>query len=389
MREIWCGTSGSACENLEHIRAAGSAVVLRGAARRLVGPSVEEWALGLFGPDSVFAFESMRTRSPFVFAPVYGGYPLEAVVNETRTHAVERISIREFVRGTDGTVRFAKLGPNNAPSQDQRARLGVPPGHEDFDVWMGDAGWRSATHYDLQDTFYVHLAGDKAMAVAEPSPFFLESLRLYPHLHPRHRQTAKPLDDLRPAVRLRPGDVLFLPAFALHSARAHARAFSVGLCSQSSALRAANYLEYDVPVPLELEWGTKRKARALRGWIDALADALDLDSLDLAYARYAPLAANLSDPALDDTFRRACAAPLESNLEHKFRTRAARVRSYFENNAPNLQDDRRRLIFLNLIETMANFFFDVKGRATYGVGWGHPLGWQTATPDAGLRGLPR
>uniref|UniRef100_A0A7S2SVF9 JmjC domain-containing protein n=1 Tax=Rhizochromulina marina TaxID=1034831 RepID=A0A7S2SVF9_9STRA len=254
-----------------------------------------------------------RLPATFDFKPYYknGGYALEArCTAECPTtklagprarfcshchgsdHVRQDLSFHDF-RGLVAAGRaigFAKLGPNNMTPLMQRQMRALAhfsnnhvqdeseselEGPRDFDVWAGSAGWRSATHYDLQDNFYVQVSGRKLFLVA--SPALRETFGLFPHSHPRHRQTVelmlgKPANDSETpvySVLLEPGDVLFIPGFFLHTAFAVSDSVSVAVCSPSAAERAAFRLE-GLPIPLEEDWSSSHKAAVLSRYLSEL-----------------------------------------------------------------------------------------------------------------------
>jgi hypothetical protein len=241
-------------------------------------------------------------------------------------------------------VMFAKLGPRHVPAPlrdhllgSDLARFLLPRDEVDHDVrgefvdvdgatvngndnidldlWLGDGGWTSATHYDLQHNAYAQLVGTKRVVVAPP---FLpasssgcgtcggggggrggggggggrceQSANQYSpavagggivsHLHARHRQTF----DLvnmgsvgSAAAVLRPGDVLFLPALWLHtfSALGSEPSASVSLCSPSRAHAAASLLE-ELALPLELEWPADARGLVMAAYLHELVVAFRL-----------------------------------------------------------------------------------------------------------------
>ena len=221
------------------------------------------------------------------------------------------------------SVMFAKLGPHQLPPRLRERLLGnglgrflLPHGQhggsddlaregtgnenenngEDFvdlDLWMGDGGWTSATHYDLQHNAYAQLVGAKRVVLAPP---FLEPTPLKPgndtsvgvvgggivsHLHPRHRQTFDVVTEGAPGTLstvIHAGDVLFIPALWLHTFTALEPSASVALCSPSAAHAAAVALEA-LPLPLELNWPVDRRGRVLAAYLQELVVAFGLASL--------------------------------------------------------------------------------------------------------------
>ena len=137
-----------------------------------------------------------------------------------------------------------------------------------------------------QDNFYVQVSGSKRFVLA--SPDISGSVGLFPHTHPRHRQTVQVLESRPPrspskqdkpagshrsqrlVTVLKPGDVLFIPAFWLHTASAETESVSLALCSTSSAEEAAFALD-SLPLPLESHWSAQQKATVLGHYLCTLA----------------------------------------------------------------------------------------------------------------------
>ena len=98
------------------------------------------------------------------------------------------------------------------------------------------------------------------------------------HLHPRHRQTVEVVDKGSPGsaeAMLDPGDVLFIPAFWLHTATAESDSASLSLCSSSAAEVAAMAIE-SFPVSFDLSLVTNLMFGVLnfisKCWYSTLGD---------------------------------------------------------------------------------------------------------------------
>ena len=182
----------------------------------------------------------------------------------------------------DKQVLFGKFGPRNIPenlhADLDAARLFAPDSRplaeQDFDLWVGSAGWRSTSHFDLQDNFYTQLVGNKSFVVASPEA--TQDVGLFPFTHTRHRQAIRLLlpesSETARTVVLTPGDVLFIPSFYLHTATALTpSSVSLSMCRTSNAETAAFGLE-TLPVPLENEWSDVLKATVLARYIGALSE---------------------------------------------------------------------------------------------------------------------
>ena len=100
-------------------------------------------------------------------------------------------------------------------------------------MWAGDAGTTSHTHYDGVVNCFAQVIGRKEFALWPPEAW--ETMWLYPHAHPAHRQvqhTSPSTDGLAQVASLGPGDVLFLPPFHFHRVTSRTMSVAVSVTSK-------------------------------------------------------------------------------------------------------------------------------------------------------------
>ncbi len=127
-------------------------------------------------------------------------------------------------------------------------------------VWIGPENATTHAHYDIQHSFYVQLKGTKRFLVWGPEQ--IDSMYLYPFLHPAHQSSQ--LDLERPDFAtfpkfrsaraleaiLRPGDVLYLPPLWMHHVTALSPSMSISVWTSHTDYDSMNTLETaGVPFP--------------------------------------------------------------------------------------------------------------------------------------------
>ena len=104
-------------------------------------------------------------------------------------------------------------------------------------MWVGGAGVRTTTHYDPHDNCFAQLHGTKRFLISPPADF--AHLQIYPTEHPHSRQAQVSYAQAPAAVRLlaadlKPGDLLWLPAYWLHEVEAVTETISVSVVTPSA-----------------------------------------------------------------------------------------------------------------------------------------------------------
>lgn len=158
-------------------------------------------------------------------------------------------------------------------------------------LWLGRKGIVTATHYDASHNFFFQLHGRKRFTLMPPNAS--NWLREYPCLHPHihHSQIDPTARSSEPGggdgggggggaddggvqvVELGRGDMLVLPPFWWH----HVETLTDNAVSINAWSDAPDYTTlhgvYDLPIPLESEWGLDLLALAATTYIQQLVAA--------------------------------------------------------------------------------------------------------------------
>jgi hypothetical protein len=163
---------------------------------------------------------------------------------------------------------FAKLSPEHLTDELWDDLEGISDFH-DLDLWIGSRNWRTHTHYDFQHNMYVQLVGQKE--------FVLSPLRegdLFPHTHPRYRQTQSLVLDTDGmySATLNEGDVLYIPPLWLHTVTTRSDfSASLAVCSRSLEEEIADKIEL-IGIPVSTAWEQSRLLSALRVYFKAIGE---------------------------------------------------------------------------------------------------------------------
>lgn len=106
---------------------------------------------------------------------------------------------------------------------------------QDVFLWLGRAGTEAGLHYDTSNNFNVQIFGRKTFTIYPVTE--IPKLRMYPSFHISARQAMLEEAQLnlegKKSLTLVPGQVLFLPPYHLHSAKAVDDAANVNIFSPS------------------------------------------------------------------------------------------------------------------------------------------------------------
>jgi len=144
-------------------------------------------------------------------------------------------------------------------------------------VWIGSADVTAGTHYDTSHNLFVPLYGTKRFMLQPPAAH--AQLRLYPSLHPHHRQAqvqrveparTRPLHEQEIDVRAGRGEALFIPAHWFHSVRSLGTSIATNVWwpSADSGLFFDEILA--LPVPFDEAWPPAKTALALQVFVGQL-----------------------------------------------------------------------------------------------------------------------
>ncbi|GBG29014.1 Lysine-specific demethylase 8 [Hondaea fermentalgiana] len=107
--------------------------------------------------------------------------------------------------------------------------------HENAYLWLARSRIKAALHYDTANNFNVQVMGRKQFSVAPPAQWY--NAEIYPSFHVSARQSRlpapwKPVFGKR-NVTLMPGQVLYIPAYHLHTAESVTDTANVNFFSRS------------------------------------------------------------------------------------------------------------------------------------------------------------
>lgn len=155
-------------------------------------------------------------------------------------------------------------------------------------LWLGDQGIITHSHYDAQFNFFFQLRGRKRVTLIPPG----DDLLVYPCLHPHYgslfpapRVAATPQQELegqqtctrmkRPTwvTELTPGDLLVIPPFWFHHVHTTEKSMSLNVWSDAPELTLMDQV-YAAPIPFEAEWDKRTMVLAIHAYLSALVEAV-------------------------------------------------------------------------------------------------------------------
>lgn len=290
---------------------------------------------------------SPNSPNPFTFHAFDQNYPLSSLFPEDDgpQYSRARVSLAHALDGALSPPFYAKLPPSGLSPALISELAPLTGASADFDIWLGTRHWRTHTHYDFQHNFYHQLFGEKKFVLLPPA-----SGALFPHLHPRYRQTLS-VHEVGMEVTLKPGESLYIPPLWLHTAEtASDWSVSAAICTASLQEAIADGLEMDFGVPIEEEWGEGRRVWALRRFYQAL-DA-DSGALIEVANRYKLLGLGLGLGGAVEEEEGG-----EEDLAHIV-GRAKEIRAFLDDSKVDARS--RQLLLANYFENVAEFLLPLR-----------------------------